>query len=142
MELTVKRVSSLAFLVMLVALAPRARPFRATATSLLENNGATNSSSCNIDGGMAKCLIDVIVDEDRDWEFTTALGISRMLAEGNGPRTPDALGPYKTPCGREPGTTRYFDCTANGHNIPMSESCGTYKRKNPCPEKKDHQLRV
>ncbi|KAB1211445.1 hypothetical protein CJ030_MR6G021365 [Morella rubra] len=127
MELTVKRVTSLVFLAMLVALAPRAWPFRAMATSLLENNGATNSSC---DGGMAKCLIDVIVDEDRDWEFMTGLGISRMLVAEDGHPTFRTVPESMVPCDR--GFNQpYRTCTPKPHKTKIGESCDMYKRNSP-----------
>ncbi|KAB1223412.1 hypothetical protein CJ030_MR2G012409 [Morella rubra] len=121
MELTVKRVSSLAFLVMFVALAPRARPFRATATSLLENNGTTNSSCY---GGMAKCLI---VDEDLDLQIMTGFGISRMLAGKDPYKTTGTKSASVVPCDRGNGQP-YHTCAGDDHKHKIPESCGVYKR--------------
>jgi hypothetical protein len=120
MEVKAKRAISVAFLVMLIALALPASPCGATTTSLLKKNGSNNH--CN---GRADDYVDL--------GFMMGSGMSRMLAEDPKYLFKLALIASKPAvlCGR-PGSP-YSSCqTGTKNHIKVPPNCSPYDRSYPC----------
>jgi hypothetical protein len=129
MEVKAKRALSVAFLVMLIALALPASPCGATTTSLLKKNGSNNH--CN--GRTDECLI---ADDYVDLGFMMGSGMSRMLAEDPISLVGLALIASKpaVPCWR-PGNSYSTAgrCEPGSKNpIKVPPHCSPHYRSNPC----------